>query len=221
MPLPGLSVISIHTSREGGDTASSRRVSSKAGFQSTPPAREVTSLLRNAFVTAAFQSTPPAREVTLGTDAQIMKIGFQSTPPAREVTIDEMHLEFNSLISIHTSREGGDHPWHRVILGFHTFQSTPPAREVTIVLFPFLLVPRISIHTSREGGDAINNFMTGGFYYISIHTSREGGDVAVPLTTSIIAVFQSTPPAREVTAVRNPVPYSGDISIHTSREGGD
>ena len=61
-------------------------------------------------------------------------------------------IKRDNVISIHTSREGGDH-----------FQPTP--------CYPV----KISIHTSREGGDAVRiDFYN--WTKISIHTSREGGD---------------------------------------------
>ena len=56
--------ISIHTSREGGDGLDKKCDCSHAGFQSTPPAREVTRCKRGRPSVYEFQSTPPAREVT-------------------------------------------------------------------------------------------------------------------------------------------------------------
>ena len=56
-------------------------------------------------------------------------------------------------ISIHTSRAGGD--WHFLCFRFlyGLFQSTPPVREVTLCNTNMLYMAQISIHTSRAGGD--------------------------------------------------------------------
>ena len=79
---------------------------------------------------------------------------------------------------------------------------------------------------------------------ISIHAPREGGDLLVRLFSSLILLFQSTPPARGATNLLqlllihrinfNPRPPRGGrlnqlklfnnkflISIHAPREGGD
>ena len=56
--------ISIHTSREGGDSVRHNDGGEMTEFQSTPPAREVTRYERHFAGTGKFQSTPPAREVT-------------------------------------------------------------------------------------------------------------------------------------------------------------
>ena len=55
---------------------------------------------------------------------------FQSTPPARGATIFDSASGFETAISIHAPREGGDD--HAV---------------------PYVLAELISIHAPREGGD--------------------------------------------------------------------
>ena len=60
--------------------------------------------------------------------------------------------------------------------------------------------PDISIHTSREGGDHTSTNKSSA-QMISIHTSREGGDSLESTRRPTKKSFQSTPPAREVTAI--------------------
>ena len=57
--------ISIHTSREGCDAGFDIRQTNRQEFQSTHPARDVTSpFLHFSFTFQLFQSTHPARDVT-------------------------------------------------------------------------------------------------------------------------------------------------------------
>ncbi len=79
----------------------------------------------------------------------------------------------------------------------------------------------ISIHAPREGGDANSLDTLLHILRISIHAPREGGDTMSVIHTTLLPVFQSTPPARGATTVclRWFAPCS--ISIHAPREGGD
>ena len=56
---------------------------------------------------------------------------FQSTPPVKAATISYTLSVWDSLISIHAAREGGDH----------------------FVQYAHDIEFRISIHAAREGGD--------------------------------------------------------------------
>ena len=100
-------------------------------------------------------------------------------------------------ISIHTPREGSDYgtcprppPWQR-------FQSTLPVRGVTHAATWLNQRRWISIHTPREGSDP-NCWDSIEAMYISIHTPREGSDET--MLDELIG---------------------DDISIHTPREGSD
>ena len=79
------------------------------------------------------------------------------------------------LISIHSSRTGGDAMQRASSILANPFQSTPPAREETLRLRPLFLVLAISIHSSRTGGDA-RECRDDLLLVISIHSSRTGGD---------------------------------------------
>ena len=103
---------------------------------------------------------------------------FQSTPPVKAATIDEIQTEFNSLISIHAAREGGDAD------GLNRRTS----RE-------------ISIHAAREGGDGGSRHKVWDAY-ISIHAAREGGDKAQYRKEDIVCLFQSTPPVKAATVIK-------------------
>ena len=145
---------------------------------------------------------------------------FQSTPPAREETCSTSSLSVSEIISIHSSRTGGDsnhiasfqnkayfnpllpHGRRPAAAAGHSrnqkFQSTPPAREETRLTAYGAPNVTISIHSSRTGGDEHRH---GRGYHaadISIHSSRTGGDVA------------------RASALDKHL-----ISIHSSRTGGD
>ena len=84
-------------------------------------------------------------------------------------------IKRDNVISIHTSREGGDHfqptPCYPVKISIHTSREGGDA-----VRIDFYNWTKISIHTSREGGDHRARPVVIDSNYISIHTSREGGD---------------------------------------------
>ena len=78
----------------------------------------------------------------------------------------------------------------------------------------------ISIHAPREGSDLIilpPLFVVG----ISIHAPREGSDADLGKLAGVVAVFQSTLPARGATRARPLLRISPRISIHAPREGSD
>ncbi len=78
--------ISIHASREGGDLYPMASALSLAVFQSTPPVREATKIVRIKLNPNPFQSTPPVREATVSMASALSLAVFQSTPPVREAT---------------------------------------------------------------------------------------------------------------------------------------
>ena len=116
----------------------------------------------------------------------------------KAATIDEIQTEFNSLISIHAAREGGD------------------ALACYIVK-----KDKISIHAAREGGDGndlkrvfchwafqstppvkaatVTSATLKGITTISIHAAREGGDVTISPASATVVPFQSTPPVKAAT----------------------
>ena len=107
-----------------------------------------------------------------------------------------MLLEFR--ISIHAAREGGD----------------------PIILFHFN-VNNISIHAAREGGDWFAPCYIS-TQYISIHAAREGGDLTrLMIMCDIYSAFQSTPPVKAATQIKQHMFGKTEISIHAAREGGD
>ena len=80
------------------------------------------------------------------------------------------------IISIHTTRVGGDFTqWHQLVTQF-LFQSTPPVWVVTSISVFLCVAVSISIHTTRVGGDSQSFFGQAYIKSISIHTTRVGGD---------------------------------------------
>ena len=79
---------------------------------------------------------------------------------------------------------------------------------------------QISIHAAREGGDWT---LSDTLYKqrISIHAAREGGDCHGWEAAKNILEFQSTPPVKAATLIRESVILANAISIHAAREGGD
>ena len=64
--------------------------------------------------------------------------------------------ELQSMISIHTPREGSDRSELLLLGSFASFQSTLPARGATRSSRAKEAMVRISIHTPREGSDVDN-----------------------------------------------------------------
>ena len=79
-------IISIHTTRVGGDVI--------LAYRSKPEMQ--------------FQSTPPVWVVTRYNEKSITAIQFQSTPPVWVVTFPVSVTKICDNISIHTTRVGGD-----------------------------------------------------------------------------------------------------------------
>ena len=155
LDLVGDYAISIHAPREGGDCVKFSTCARKWEFQSTPPARGATYVIRRKVVNCAeFQSTPPARGATCRQTAVRYAENhfnprpprggrrlsarfwptietFQSTPPARGATYESVTF------------------WQSI-----EFQSTPPARGATFCrIVAYRVTEDISIHAPREGGD--------------------------------------------------------------------
>ena len=99
---------------------------------------------------------------------------FQSTPPVKAATISYTLSVWDSLISIHAAREGGD-GFKRLHEYQYIFQSTPPVKAATPARLQNLFHAAISIHAAREGGDRNKERNRDGDN-ISIHAAREGGD---------------------------------------------
>ena len=123
--------ISIHSTRGGGDANGPAYDDYMNQFQSTPPAKAETGNPAHFKIKRRFQSTPPAKAETAGAAKAVRGkenfnplhprrrrpmnlpppgIGwrFQSTPPAKAETIAEPSEKLYSLISIHSTHEGGD-----------------------------------------------------------------------------------------------------------------
>ena len=110
-----LNCISIHAPRAGGDLFQELPRLAAYGFQSTPPVRGATLLLRFDLVyLVLFQSTPPVR-------------GATRIPPKE----NRPHL-----ISIHAPRAGSDPSCLHSCSASSPFQSTLPVRGAT----PYALV---------------------------------------------------------------------------------
>ena len=84
-------------------------------------------------------------------------------------------MVYNTPISIHAPREGGDTIQTTEVNVLCLFQSTPPARGATPPKPGECNGFIISIHAPREGGDFDKEQMND-VQRISIHAPREGGD---------------------------------------------
>ena len=82
------------------------------------------------------------------------------------------------MISIHTTRVGGDIINFFPFVQFKIFQSTPPVWVVTLGIVKKWDYMDISIHTTRVGGDDKKDSISDDLD-ISIHTTRVGGDIVV------------------------------------------
>ena len=101
---------------------------------------------------------------------------FQSTPPVWVVTRLVIQLLLQLMISIHTTRVGGDANSAKFRKASIIFQSTPPVWVVTVRDKNYHRTRRISIHTTRVGGDRGLRISCVKSRRISIHTTRVGGD---------------------------------------------
>ena len=145
-------------------------------FQSTPPRREVTSVLQagERLANISIHTSPKGGDFC-SSSSGLPVPRFQSTPPRREVTrLADPRLP-RAPISIHTSPKGGDWSGTSSSSIRSQFQSTPPRREVTRRDARLRRHPKISIHTSPKGGDRFE-IRVAIFEVISIHTSPKGGD---------------------------------------------
>ncbi len=97
------------------------------------------------------------------------------------------------LISIHSTRVGGDPSTDDPEVDIFTFQSTPPVWAETNDRYQFEAGGVISIHSTRVGGDA-SRLSSSRTASISIHSTRVGGDVMQVSDQLQNALFQSTPP---------------------------
>ena len=112
----GVTAISIHAAREGGDA-----------LRATPHTR-----------ISEFQSTPPVKAATSGGGFVAIELLFQSTPPVKAATITGTALYSMQRISIHAAREGGDALRMSFFCCLSLFQSTPPVKAATPLRFPLL-----------------------------------------------------------------------------------
>ena len=139
----------------GGRRASLCHVVKCGQFQSTPPMRGATVLIRASIFCRFISIHAPHAGGDLSLrDVIRLPILFQSTPPMRGATpITRPHSAY-FIISIHAPHAGGDaeglvYPDFSV-----EFQSTPPMRGATESLKSSLGSSPISIHAPHAGGDA-------------------------------------------------------------------
>ena len=188
-------------------TGIKRQYYTYAVFQSTPPVKAATSRCESGKpLRRVFQSTPPVKAATEGKTGSSGKPPFQSTPPVKAATGGSRHKVWDSYISIHAAREGGD-KYHKMntirdYISIHAareggdlnwfffapqgsaFQSTPPVKAATKPPYHDDQNTKISIHAAREGGDGVI-IVFRMIYVISIHAAREGGDAvsSAPINT--------------------------------------
>ena len=166
-------------------------------FQSAPPARGATGLIRIWLDGSLFQSAPPARGATGGMGQTLAQNKFQSAPPARGATF------------------GHDHATAVV-----KFQSAPPARGATQRFCPLWGRRHVSIRAPRTGGDGSTGPRT-------CRTDRfnprppHGGRQSSRLDSASSSTFQSAPPARGATILEASRSTVSKVSIRAPRTGGD
>ena len=145
-----------------------------------------------------FNPRPPRGGRRICVRRQRPPLNFNPRPPRGGRRYAEFLDEYETHISIHAPREGGD----------------------VALAHPDAALLSISIHAPREGGDSISLALRQ-LIAISIHAPREGGDYSCTAWHDPPFEFQSTPPARGAT--RGGLGHDPDvgISIHAPREGGD
>ena len=192
-----------------------------------------------------FQSTPPSRVATLmycdmegfaieisihttlaGGDGKLdrEKIGnhqFQSTPPSRVATEETRLSQLKENISIHTTLAGGDRHRRKTILAKKDFNPHHPRGWRHATIDAHKLAMNISIHTTLAGGDGKKSHQQNFSLTISIHTTLAGGDLKKYHQKAPDRQFQSTPPSRVATLVKDGDRVVFIISIHTTLAGGD
>ena len=109
MDAAGMTKISIHAAREGGDSDNANKMGTS--MISIHAAREGGD--------TSLHITCPRYSV------------FQSTPPVKAATTMDMLLQQRVLISIHAAREGGDYTFAKRYAESTLFQSTPPVKAAT------------------------------------------------------------------------------------------
>ena len=123
------------------------------------------------------------------------------------------------MISIHRSLAGPD-LFLSDLPCWQKFQSTGPLRDPTPENYSVWRPQIISIHRSLAGPDQ-RRYKRHQRDPISIHRSLAGPDNVVFVPSSAVAVFQSTGPLRDPTALNDGVYKKGEISIHRSLAGPD
>ena len=98
----------------------------------------------------------------------------------KAATSPELYSSYDTYISIHAAREGGDAVRHTAREAGGIFQSTPPVKAATVVGLINGRLSSISIHAAREGGDHTQTVSCKS-ERISIHAAREGGDLGVEI----------------------------------------
>ena len=189
--------ISIHVPREGDDLCSTIRLSCKRNFNPRPPrgGRPRRFLLKAA--RSIFQSTSPARGTTTRSFTEHGYIIFQSTSPARGTTDCRLLAAAIAAISIHVPREGDDAKLRHNVMVSVNFNPRPP-----------------------RGGRQHRGKRRARRSDFNPRPPR-GGRLFFPSLYLILAIFQSTSPARGTTEYLDAAACISAISIHVPREGDD
>ena len=116
--------ISIHSARVGGDRQMLRKRSSTSKFQSTPPVWAETPILDADDVNVLdFNPLRPCGRRLKSPSAPSSTTKFQSTPPVWAETVLARECFWESGISIHSARVGGD--LTQLTLGFCGYNFNP------------------------------------------------------------------------------------------------
>ena len=123
---------------------------------------------------------------------------FNPRPPRGGRQIDRPHIWDSALFQSTPPARGATYQRCNFVQRFE-FQSTPPARGATCgALFWRMVKSDISIHAPREGGDINDLNFDSDIYDFNPRPPRGGRPMSGASTTGI-ARFQSTPPARGAT----------------------
>ena len=133
-----MTLISIHSLRVEGDTFSNFLILIQLRFQSTPSVwRETMSSTLSDTKTIVFQSTPSVwRETVPFTTLASGAKNFNPLPPCGGRHPEQLDLEQEEKISIHSLRVEGDVPVVGILQFGLRFQSTPSVwRETSVLVF--------------------------------------------------------------------------------------
>lgn len=137
-----------------------------------------------------FQPTPPVREVTIGLIPAAEAGEFQSTPPVRKVTTLRDVNQVMYVISIHTSRAGGDSNYYQKFSShfihhqqFSSHLLLPLSKFLKINNYPHRILPHFQTSSSANPPEFSCSLPIRTYHKISVSST------AIPRSTPTCSTF--------------------------------